>query len=80
MKNEELEKMFKGRFIINLTKYDANTFAPIFNFFDKRYQKAYSVKCNATDYDEFRIKFLSDIVKNDVETIRDEKIDEILKS
>lgn len=79
MKAQELEKMSKGRFVINNTTYDKNTFAPQFNFFDKRYRKAYSVTCNATDYDKFRIEFLSDIVKNDIETIRDEKIDEILK-
>lgn len=80
MTSQEIEKMFRGRFVINNTTYDKNTFAPEFNFFDKMYQKAYSVKCNAIDYDKFKIEFLSDIVKNDIQTIRDEKIDEILKS
>lgn len=78
MTNKEIEKIFKDRFVINNTTYDKNTFVPQFNFFDKRYRKAYSVMFNATDYDRFRIEFLSDIVKNDIETIRDEKIDEIL--
>jgi hypothetical protein len=79
MNKEEIEKMFNGRFVLSPTTYDHNTFAPSFNFFDKRYQKAYSIKMNATDYDKFRIEYLSDIVKNDIETIRDEKINEILK-
>ncbi len=77
----EIEKMFDGRFILSPTTYEHDTRGrlPLFNFFDKRYQKAYSIKMYASDYDKFRIEYLADIVKNDIEAIREEKIDKILE-
>jgi hypothetical protein len=85
MTNEEIEKMFNGRFIINLTTYDKYTFEPIFKFIDSKYNKSYSIAyqwrpggCKSSiDYDKFKINTLQSIVDSIVE-VRDEKINIIL--
>jgi hypothetical protein len=68
-----INKQFQGRFIIYESTYEAYTFAPIRNFFDRFYEKNIQIK----DYKGIT-ECLIDYVKNDLPSVRDKKIDDII--
>jgi hypothetical protein len=70
-----INKQFQGRFIIYEVTYDAYTFAPIRNFFDRFYEKNIQIKDSGYNG---TTECLIDYVKNDLPSVRDKKIDDII--